>query len=80
MSVPAGPPHSEVALPAAAPSNASGQRDPTFDLASQNKDLMPQQGILGDELTPRPEGRSQDGQQERQQRDHRKTIDDSIRL
>jgi hypothetical protein len=62
------------------PAIAIGQRDPTFDLTSQHKDLMPQQGILGDELTPRPEGRSQDGQQDRQQRDHRRTIDDSIRL
>ena len=36
---------------------AIGQRYPPFELASQDKDLMPQQGILGDELIFRPEGR-----------------------
>jgi hypothetical protein len=47
------------------PAIAPSKWDPTFDLASQHKDLMSQQCILGDEPTLRPEGRSQNGQQKR---------------
>ena len=39
------------------PAIAVTQRDPTFDLASQDNDLMPQQHILGNEVALRPEGR-----------------------
>ena len=62
------------------PAIAVSQRDATFDLASQHKNLLPQQLILSDEITLRPERRGQDGQQERNQSNQRPTIDDSIRL
>jgi hypothetical protein len=55
------------------PAIAPSKWDPTFDLASQHKDLMPQQCILGDEPTLRPEGRSQNGQQKRNLSNHRPT-------
>jgi hypothetical protein len=56
------------------PAIAIGQRDPTFGLPSHHNDLMAEQRVFGEQAASRPERRDQNGQQERQQRDHHSTI------
>ena len=58
------------------PAVAIGQGDSTFDLASQDHHLVAEQHILGEQAAARPERRDQNGQQEREQRDHHPIIAD----
>jgi hypothetical protein len=58
------------------PAVAIGQRDPTFDLPSQHNDLMAEHRVFGKQAASRPERRDQNGQQEREQRDHHPIISD----